>query len=283
LIFARFNCSKYPFQVINNNLNDCNCDSTTADNSKPTLGVLIPYFNRTEHLATLIPVLKQRFQDQNIPFLIYVIEPVMSGRFNRGMLFNVGYELIKDKVDYLVYHDVDEAPLPGVDYGYPETPIVHLCVEQSRRNWTLAYQRYLGGVVLAKKELVEKVNGFSNEFWGWGKEDDDFYARMIFYEVFAEDQVPRPPPGRGRFLSFTEGHTERDVNEERRIIFKTKWKTEAGQQHSRCDGLSLLRTEPKAFELLDQTQTRHYTHFKVKLNRNIVELNKNVTSCKTTL
>ena len=29
-----------------------------------------------------------------------------------------------------------------------------------------------------RKEHFEKVNGFSNMFWGWGGEDDDMAARI---------------------------------------------------------------------------------------------------------
>jgi hypothetical protein len=29
-----------------------------------------------------------------------------------------------------------------------------------------------------EKALFEKVNGFSNDFWGWGAEDDDLYNRV---------------------------------------------------------------------------------------------------------
>ena len=28
-------------------------------------------------------------------------------------------------------------------------------------------------------EQFEKVNGYSNEYWGWGCEDDDMYIRVV--------------------------------------------------------------------------------------------------------
>jgi len=30
------------------------------------------------------------------------------------------------------------------------------------------------------REQIEKVNGFSNQFWGWGGEDDDMSWRIRF-------------------------------------------------------------------------------------------------------
>ena len=29
------------------------------------------------------------------------------------------------------------------------------------------------------KEFFEKINGFSNDFWGWGGEDDELLQRVI--------------------------------------------------------------------------------------------------------
>lgn len=41
----------------------------------------------------------------------------------------------------------------------------------------LPYEGIFGGVGAFKREDFEKINGFSNLFWGWGGEDDDLYAR----------------------------------------------------------------------------------------------------------
>ena len=41
-----------------------------------------------------------------------------------------------------------------------------------------AYRGYTGGVLSVWRAQFETINGFSNEFWGWGGEDDDFYNRL---------------------------------------------------------------------------------------------------------
>ena len=37
---------------------------------------------------------------------------------------------------------------------------------------------HFGGIELFTREHYEKINGFTNMFWGWGAEDDDLYLRF---------------------------------------------------------------------------------------------------------
>ena len=34
------------------------------------------------------------------------------------------------------------------------------------------YELLVGGVLCIKPEIFERINGFSNEYWSWGAEDD---------------------------------------------------------------------------------------------------------------
>ena len=43
--------------------------------------------------------------------------------------------------------------------------------------YRLPYARILGGIAAIRSDLFIKVNGYSNKFFGWGGEDDDFSAR----------------------------------------------------------------------------------------------------------
>ena len=39
------------------------------------------------------------------------------------------------------------------------------------------YYNQLGGVVSINRENFHKANGYANDYWGWGSEDDDLSAR----------------------------------------------------------------------------------------------------------
>ena len=44
--------------------------------------------------------------------------------------------------------------------------------------YNLPYTGLFGGAIALTSEQFKKVNGFSNVFYGWGGEDDDFYSRL---------------------------------------------------------------------------------------------------------
>lgn len=41
----------------------------------------------------------------------------------------------------------------------------------------LPYASYFGGVSGLSKAQFLRINGFPNEYWGWGGEDDDIFNR----------------------------------------------------------------------------------------------------------
>jgi hypothetical protein len=50
------------------------------------------------------------------------------------------------------------------------------------------YDQYFGGVILFTKEQVERTNGYSNDYWDWGQEDDDLFWRC-YYEGYTTGEV----------------------------------------------------------------------------------------------
>ena len=149
---------------------------------KHKIGICIPYRNRQEHLERLIPSLSRHLDRQGIDYGFYVGHQVDDRLFNRGGMKNIAAEYaFNDGCDYIAWHDVDMLPHNMTcDYSYPEDYPIHIATKLSKYNYGLGYDQYFGGVVLFNKEQVDKTNGYSNDYWDWGQEDDDLFWRCYF-------------------------------------------------------------------------------------------------------
>jgi len=150
------------------------------------LAVIVPYRDREQHLKEFVPHMEKMLNDEEIPFEIAIVEQADDLPFNRAKLLNIGFKELEN-CDYFAFHDVDMLPIDS-DYGYPEGP-THLASEVEQFNWGLPYDGYFGGVTLFDKNSFLLINGYSNEYWGWGAEDDDVLHRCVSkgIETFRKD------------------------------------------------------------------------------------------------
>lgn len=150
-------------------------------NSDRRLTVVIPFRDREQHLAELLPVLKAQLEAQQLQHRIVVVEQPPGELFNRGRLINIGVHFTADSSDYYCLHDVDAIPLTA-NYTCPSQPlrlVNRIKLDGSADEVGQHNDYYFSGAVSIRKEQVFAVNGFSNEYWGWGKEDDDFFFRLL--------------------------------------------------------------------------------------------------------
>lgn len=141
------------------------------------LSIVVPYRDREEHLKEFVPFMENYLKEEEIPFSIFIIEQGDTKPFNRAKLLNVGFKE-SENFDYFSFHDVDMLPEDS-DYSYADCP-THLASMAEQFGYKLPYDGYFGGVTLFDKESFLKVNGFSNEYWGWGAEDDDLLFRCQY-------------------------------------------------------------------------------------------------------
>lgn len=146
--------------------------------------ILVPYRNRTEHLAQFIPHVRAYAPDLDI----YVIEQLDDLGFNRAKLLNVGF-LETRQYDYHVHHDVDLLAIDA-DYGYCDNP-THLAGRLEQFGYKLPFNEYFGGVTLIPSEYFELVNGYSNNFIKWGAEDNSLYDSFIAKGVVSHRKMCR--------------------------------------------------------------------------------------------
>ena len=139
--------------------------------------VIVPYRDRESHLKEFIPYITNTLRSQRIETKIVIVEQNEGKLFNRGLLCNIGFHLYNNWCDYVVFHDVDMI-CDIIDYSYSSKP-TSLLRHRTKKN--TIYDGYFGGITLFPKNDFLKINGFSNEYWGWGAEDDDLRYRCYLY------------------------------------------------------------------------------------------------------
>ena len=142
------------------------------------LGIIVPYRNREAHLKLFRETIDSYLKSQKIEYELIVVEQIDDMPFNRGKLLNIGFEKAKKlNCKYVAFHDVDMLPIK-VDYSFSEVP-VHLAsaFDETSNVKRIVFDEYFGGITLFPINVFEQINGYSNEYWGWGFEDDDLLYR----------------------------------------------------------------------------------------------------------
>ncbi len=149
------------------------------------IAIIVPFRDlhvaqhRAKHLQQFVPYMINYLSQSSTTFKIFIIEQSNDGKkFNRGKLLNTGYEIAQaEGYTTFIYHDVDLLPsielLPWYT-AIPEQPI-HIARVWNRYN---ANASYCGGIISYSKADFLRINGFPNNFWGWGGEDDEMWQRM---------------------------------------------------------------------------------------------------------
>ncbi|XP_051464464.1 beta-1,4-galactosyltransferase 4 isoform X2 [Apus apus] len=161
------------------------------------VAILIPHRNREKHLLYLLEHLHPFLQRQQLDYGIYVIHQAGSTKFNRAKLLNVGYlEALKEASwDCFIFHDVDLVPENDFNIYMCDRQPKHLVVGRNNTGYRLRYSGYFGGVTALTRDQFSKVNGFSNNYWGWGGEDDDLRIRVEMQKM----KVVRPSAAVARY------------------------------------------------------------------------------------
>ncbi|XP_023328273.1 beta-1,4-galactosyltransferase 3 isoform X2 [Eurytemora carolleeae] len=157
----------------------------TPTHCSPTsrIAILIPYRNRTSHLAHFLDIMHPFLQRQNLQYVVVVVNQTGNAPFMRGLLFNAGYKESLDhlsfKPDCIILHDVDHLPeREGMVYYCSQHGVTHLSHAVDRFDYNLFMTEYTGGVSGMTRLQYESINGFSNMYLGWGCEDEDLYIRI---------------------------------------------------------------------------------------------------------
>jgi hypothetical protein len=127
---------------------------------------------------------------------LFVIEQNEGDLFNIGKLKNIGFEMARKhetkhgiKFSHYIFTDIDAIPDTNLTKYYntkPDTPVA-LAIEGTRYHsrkkkgkalLNKGEKPFLGAACAFTAEQFEKINGYSNAFYGWGGEDTNLALRI---------------------------------------------------------------------------------------------------------
>lgn len=141
------------------------------------IAIVVPYRDRARQKDQFLFHMARFFRGRD-DVSIHIIEQDDQATFNRGRLKNAGFALVREALalktgDAVCFHDIDYLPIQA-DYSPPPSP--------ARLIWhglrlSEDPDEFLGAVVLFPLDDFRRVNGYSNDYQGWGYEDWDLYLR----------------------------------------------------------------------------------------------------------
>jgi len=159
--------------------------------SKPMIAIITIFRGsaRETQRVKFIEQMNQRMSQYK--YHIFIIEQSADGNpFNIGKLKNIGFDIATKyenennvKFTNFIFTDIDM--LPDADLlSYYIEPINHpisLAIRGTRyeHKGPDKGKIFLGGVMGFNREDFVRVNGYPNNFWGWGGEDDALAYRLV--------------------------------------------------------------------------------------------------------
>ena len=141
-------------------------DEETATMRRAQLEKFVPYMRK--FLPNAVIVIAEQVDDQR--------------KFNRGKLLNAAFQRLGPRQnDQVIFHDVDLLPDDNLRYAYlGSEDAMHIA-----RVWKDRYDSdsYLGGILRLRADLFIYCNGYPNQYWGWGGEDNELRDRIATAHV----------------------------------------------------------------------------------------------------
>lgn len=258
-----------------------------GDNNNMIMNVIVAYRDpgdgsRKEQLRIFKEQMNLIFKDQtDIQFYIveqettrpdYGLLPELirqpnsdMAKFNLGLLKNIGFELASKKKskkkDYFILTDVDLLPSMNLikEYlKYPKNPI-HLANKGTRYNMNGKDANFLGGVISVSDKDFRKANGYPNNFWGWGGEDNALNRR--FRDNHLRVEKPNEHVIDLEKLDLKEKLTKLKVDQTKEL--RKREKLDEDRKNWSENGLKNIKDK---FKITKKLKAKNITHVKVFLN-----------------
>lgn len=144
------------------------------------LKISIPYRGMVKCKSRMLDTLREF---ENLPNIqLQIVEQSNDGRrFNLGKMMNVGFDLYSksssDNDWVYMFHPIDLFPKEGISpYLLGAEQIISGLVSIMRYN--VIGQDHFYRACQYSPSVYRMFNGYTNNFWGWGAEDDEFFNRL---------------------------------------------------------------------------------------------------------
>ena len=137
------------------------------------LSIIIPIRNREKDLYRLINNLIPILKFQNIQYKFYIVYQQNNKLFNKGYLNNIGY-LFSQKENFsdnYLFNDVNVFPLNKSVFNY------NFNYENNNIYNPYGYTTCIARFFCTNSNTYRTINGYSNNYNGWGFEDVDLLWR----------------------------------------------------------------------------------------------------------
>jgi len=136
--------------------------------------------SRTKQRAIFIELMNKLLPPYG-KYKIYIIEQDKDDTpFNIGKLKNIGFEIAnkEDKYDHVIFSDIDIIPdYDLMNYLFLKTKDSPISLAYRGTRYE-GYDAFLGALISFNTKTFKKINGFPNNFWGWGGEDIALSIRL---------------------------------------------------------------------------------------------------------
>ena len=239
-----------------------------------TIGVIVVYRNQLNNTRLIQKRYFQYWMNKLLKnvcdFDIIIVEQCKKDSFNIGKLKNIGYHYLNKnnkKYDNFIFSDIDTIPDSNLlKYFFKTTNGINSLATYGTR-----YEQYdnlydnnkpfLGAMISSTKNIFEKINGYPNNFEGWGYEDDNVILRCyseklsIYYNK--EGKVIDTEEINGMIKTNLEKQEELKKNNERE---NTGFEKNYSFKNYKKNGLSNLN-----YELLNEFSYKNNFHIIVDL------------------
>jgi len=213
----------------------------------------------------------ERSDYETLPELIKQTGKNMA-KFNLGRLKNIGFSIAekqnKQQDAHYILTDVDL--LPSYDLiekylQYPENPI-HLAHIGTRYDKSRS-KSFLGGVLSVNKKDFMDCNGYPNDFWGWGGEDDVLFRR--FQNKKIKIDKPEEPVVDLEEFDLTEKNINLKENDAKLQLKNEKIKQ--SMFNTKENGLIDVNS---TYDIINETEKDTVKHYKVMLKITVKDKQK---------